>query len=116
VARQLAPKPRLALRERDCAFFAEYVQELKFDGLVQIDPARLDNESQRNIQANARLLLERLAEKFSANARLIAFGSFLVMRCFLVAVTTPSQQSAFRVFSVLNNRGLELLPTDIIKA
>lgn len=117
MARQLAPKPRLALRERDCAFFAEYVQGLKFDGLVQIDPARLDNESQRNIQANARLLLERLAEKFSANeARLIAFGSFLVMRCFLVAVTTPSQQSAFRVFSVLNNRGLDLLPTDIIKA
>ncbi|MEN1641635.1 DUF262 domain-containing protein, partial [Pseudomonas aeruginosa] len=44
------------------------------------------------------------------------FGSFLLMRCFLVTVTTPSQQSAFRVFSVLNNRGLDLLPTDIIKA
>ncbi len=33
-----------------------------------------------------------------------------------MAVSTPSQQSAFRVFSVLNNRGLDLLPTDIIKA
>lgn len=40
----------------------------------------------------------------------------LVQRCFLVAVSTPSQQSAFRVFSVLNSRGLDLLPTDIIKS
>ena len=39
-----------------------------------------------------------------------------MQRCFLVAVSTPSQQSAFRVFSVLNSRGLDLLPTDIIKS
>jgi uncharacterized protein with ParB-like and HNH nuclease domain len=45
-----------------------------------------------------------------------SFGSFLVQRCYLVAVSTPTQQSAFRVFSVLNNRGLDLLPTDIVKA
>lgn len=37
-------------------------------------------------------------------------------RCFLVAVSTPNQESAFRVFSVMNSRGLDLLPTDIIKS
>ncbi|PWU30088.1 hypothetical protein DK254_08140 [Pseudomonas sp. RW407] len=117
VALKLNPKPRLALRERDRGFFAQYVQALQFDDLVQIDPAQLENESQRNIQGNARLLRDRLQEKFRADeAALVDFGSFLLMRCFLVTVTTPSQQSAFRVFSVLNNRGLDLLPTDIIKA
>lgn len=117
VALKLNPKPRLALRERDRAFFAQHVQGLKFDDLTKLDPAQLENESQRNIQGNARLLLERLATKFTGNeSSLVDFGSFLLMRCFLVAVTTPSQQSAFRVFSVLNNRGLDLLPTDIIKA
>ncbi|CRM04818.1 DUF262 domain-containing protein [Pseudomonas sp. 24 R 17] len=117
VALKLNPKPRLALRERDRAFFAQHVQGLRFDDLTRIDPAQLENESQRNIQGNARLLLERLATKFTGNeSSLVDFGSFLLMRCFLVAVTTPSQQSAFRVFSVLNNRGLDLLPTDIIKA
>jgi hypothetical protein len=117
VALKLNPKPRLALRERDRAFFAQHVQGLRFDDLTKIDPAQLENESQRNIQGNARLLLERLATKFTGNeSSLVDFGSFLLMRCFLVAVTTPSQQSAFRVFSVLNNRGLDLLPTDIIKA
>ncbi len=117
VALRLNPKPRLALRERDRTFFAQYVQGLKFAELAQIDPAQLDNEAQRNIQGNARLLLERLYGRFAGDETgLVEFGSFLLMRCFLVAVTTPSQQSAFRVFSVLNNRGLDLLPTDIIKA
>ncbi len=113
----LKPKPRLTLRERDRKFFADYVQSLKLKELVALDPAQLDNESQRNIRRNAELLLQKLNVSFQgATERLCEFGAFLVQRCFLVAVSTPSQQSAFRVFSVLNSRGLDLLPTDIIKS
>lgn len=113
----LKPKPRLALRERDRTFFADHVQALQLEKLLSHDPAQLNNESQRNIQGNARLLLERLKDKFGTEAdKLCEFGAFLVQRCFFVAVSTPSQQSAFRVFSVLNSRGLDLLPTDIIKS
>lgn len=113
----LKPKPRLSLRERDRSFFADHIQSLQFEKLLHYDPAQLNNESQRNIQANARLLLARLQHAFGTNIeRLCQFGAFLVQRCFLVAVSTPSQQSAFRVFSVLNSRGLDLLPTDIIKS
>ena len=113
----LKPKPRLALRERDCAFFAKYIQSLDFNTLLNLDPAGLDNESQKHIQSNCRLLLDRLEKSFGSDAgELCNFGSFLVQRCFLVVVSTPSQQSAFRVFSILNNRGLDLLPSDIIKA
>jgi len=113
----LKPKPRLALRERDCDFFAKHIQSLDFDTLLELDLAGLDNESQKNIQSNSRLLLDRLKNTFGNDEdQLCAFGAFLVQRCFLVAVSTPSQQSAFRVFSVLNNRGLDLLPSDIVKA
>lgn len=113
----LMPKPRLALRERDRAFFADHVQSLQFDRLLGHDPAQLDNESQRNIQANSRLLLDRLDKAFNSDIdKQCAFGAFLVQRCYLVTVSTPNQQSAFRVFSVLNSRGLDLLPTDIIKS
>ncbi len=113
----LKPKPRLTLRERDSVFFAEHVQSLQFEKLLSYDPAQLNNEAQRNIQSNAKLLLERLKTSFGDDLdQLCAFGAFLVQRCFLVAVSTPSQQSAFRVFSVLNSRGLDLLPTDIIKS
>lgn len=113
----LKPKPRLALRERDRQFFSDYVQGLRFEKLVALDPAQVDNESQRNIRRNAELFMQRIDTNFANDTpRLVEFGSFLVQRCFLVAVSTPSQQSAFRVFSVLNSRGLDLLPTDIIKS
>lgn len=113
----LDQKPRLTLRERDKEFFAKYVQELDFTGLLALGPQSLENESQKNIQANSRLLLERLSARFGEDLETIrAFVKFLLQRCFLVAVSTPSQQSAFRVFSVMNSRGLDLQPTDIIKA
>lgn len=113
----LAQKPRLTLRERDRDFFKRYIQDQALDELLALDPAQLDNESQRNIQANARLFLQRLDSAFGGDSEAATlFGGFLVQRCFLVAVSTPSQQSAFRVFSVLNSRGLDLLPTDIIKS
>jgi len=113
----LKPKPRLTLRERDRKFFEDYIQGLKFDELIALDAAKLENESQRNIRRNAELILQRLDAAFGKDAvRLCEFGAFLVQRCFLVSVATPSQQSAFRVFSVLNSRGMDLLPTDIIKS
>ena len=117
VLESLPQKPRLTLRERDRAFFEKYVQGVRLPELIDQDAAQLDNESQRNIRLNAKLFLDRLTEKFGNDAdALTKFGGFLVQRCFLVAVSTPSQQSAFRVFSVLNSRGLDLLPTDIIKS
>lgn len=109
-------KPRLALRQRDREFFANTVQTLKFDELANIDEATLANESQVNIRKNALLLQAKLRKSLVNEQSLINFGVFLMTRCFLVAVTSPSQQSAFRVFSVLNNRGLDLLPSDLIKA
>jgi len=113
----LKPKPRLALRERDKQFFADSIQGLRLAELIALDPAQLDNESQRNVRRNAEVMLQRLKVTFGEDTdRLCEFGAFLVQRCFLVAVSTPSQQSAFRVFSVLNSRGLDLLPTDIIKS
>ncbi|MDE3021709.1 MAG: DUF262 domain-containing protein [Pseudomonadota bacterium] len=113
----LKPKPRLALRERDRQFFADYVQGLRLKEMLALEPAQVDNESQRNIRRNAQLFMQRINTNFGEDTpRLVEFGSFLVQRCFLVAVSTPSQQSAFRIFSVLNSRGLDLLPTDIIKS
>lgn len=112
----IQPKPRLALRERDRAFFAKYVQALKLDDLVELDPSSLDNESQINIHANAAHYAKAVAEAFATPKELQGFVTFLLTRCYLVAVSTSSQESAFRVFSVMNSRGLDLQPTDIIKA
>ena len=113
----LEPKPRLTLRERDKAFFLKYVQELRFDDLFALDDKGLDNESRLNIKKNSQLFKDRVTKSLKDNPdKVKQFVAFLLQRCFLVAVSTPSQQSAFRVFSVMNSRGLDLQPTDIIKA
>lgn len=112
----ISAKPRLSLRERDRQFFADYVQAFKFNELFALESAQLE-EPQQNIQRNARLMRDRLLSAFANDTDgLIRFGAFLIQRCFLVVVSTPSKKSAFRVFSVLNSRGLDLLPTDIIKS
>ena len=113
-ALKLEPKPRLFLRERDRAFFAENVQiPGQFDKLVSMDVSRLP-ETQQNIVQNSRLFLERLADKSAHDVG--ALGQFLVSNCYLVIVSTDSFKSAYRIFSVLNDRGLDLEPSDILKA
>lgn len=41
---------------------------------------------------------------------------YLLTRCYLVVVSTPDRDSAYRVFQVLNDRGLDLSHTDILKS
>ena len=41
---------------------------------------------------------------------------FIIRRCFLVIVSASDQNSAYRIFKVMNDRGLDLSPTDILKA
>jgi len=41
---------------------------------------------------------------------------FIIQKCCIVIVSTPNEKSAFRIFSVMNDRGLDLLPSDILKS
>ena len=109
-------KPRLFLREKEREFFQYYIQDVRLDELDALDPAMLDTEAKRHVLENARLLRTKIKESFDSEDELVAFSEFIVNRCFLVAVYTPSQESAFRIFSVMNSRGLDLLPIDIIKS
>lgn len=112
----ISSKPRLQLRKIDRDFFRMYVQELKFDKLFALNPDFLPTEAQRNILFNSKLLMDFLSANFSSEDDLVNFGAFLVQRCLLIVVSTPTEQSAFRIFSVMNNRGMDLLVTDIFKA
>lgn len=104
---------RLRLRPRDAEFFREYVQAP--DGLEKL--ASLTRElpdAQQRIRENA-LLLQREIAKLSVERRK-RLASYLVQRCYLVVVSTPDTDSAYRIFSVLNDRGLDLSHADILKA
>lgn len=112
----IKPKPRLKIRDRDNDFFKSYIQELKIDELVALKPEFQNTEAKANIVKNAQTLQKKIKETFNNEDDIFKFGSFLVQRCYLVVVSTPSQQSAFRIFSVMNSRGMNLLATDIIKS
>ena len=109
-------KPRLRIRDKDNEFFKTYIQGLKFKDLYLLNPDSLDTEAKKNILKNAGVLEKRVNDKFKDKNSIIQFGSFLVQRCYLVVVSTTSTPAAVRIFSVMNNRGLSLLATDIIKA
>ena len=104
---------RLTLRERDMQFFRERVQhEGGVEQLVKGNEALPD--SQGRLRDNARHFMSVLVDL--EPAVLVRLVQFIVTRCYLVAVTTPDLDSAYRIFGVMNSRGLDLTATDILKA
>lgn len=108
----------LTLREKDAEFFQEMVQkDVKLEKLRAInveDTTHVKNDSQKNIVLNGRKFLEKLAS-FSDD-ELSNLASYILMQCYLIVVSTPTVDSAYRIFSVLNDRGLDLSHSDIFKA
>ncbi len=109
-----AAQYRLTLREQDAAFFRTHIQEAHgFARLRALEPKQIA-ESQRRLRENALLLFDRLKALGEQERRRLA--EFLVRRCYLIVVSTPNLDAAYRIFSVLNDRGLDLSHTDILKA
>ena len=104
---------RLTLRQRDAEFFQKYVQrEGGFSELLKLEAGLVD--SRQNLRDNARLFQSRL-ESMAESMR-IELAQFILQQCYLVIVSTADEDSAYRIFSVLNSRGLDLSATDILKA
>jgi uncharacterized protein with ParB-like and HNH nuclease domain len=110
--RGLTDRYRLRLRERDQPFFLKYVQTPgATDNLP--DVTKLEGSQQR-IAENAKILRTQLEE--IPEERRNALIAFLIQHCYLVVVAVPTAEAARRIFTVLNARGLDLTPTDILKA
>lgn len=104
---------RLLLRERDRDFFRQYVQhENGMQALVQVNTVLPD--AQGRLRANGQVFMDGLAKL--SQAELVRLVQFVITRCYLVTVATPDLDSAYRIFGVLNSRGLDLSATDILKA
>lgn len=105
---------RLRLRERDADFFNQYIQDECGIGKLQDLNVSKNSNSCQNIKENALFFVQRLGQ-FN-ESQLFRLVQFIVTRCFIVIVSSPDFDSAYRIFSVLNNRGLDLSLTDILKA
>ncbi|MFI5274313.1 MAG: DUF262 domain-containing protein [Ktedonobacterales bacterium] len=105
---------RLRPKERDTNFFQQFIQAEggieRLRAQVQLDLS----ESQRNMRDNALHFVRELTSL--PQERRVQLAQFIVQRCLLIVVTTPDLDSAYRIFSVLNDRGLDLTTADILKA
>lgn len=115
VTQGISPQPRLVLREKDQSFFEKYIQKCNIDDLLKLDEAQM-LESQRNIKVNSEIMKNKILDSFSDDESMLSFLQFLLTKCFLVVVYTESEESAFRVFTVMNSRGLNLMTIDIVKS
>ncbi|MBI2745406.1 MAG: DUF262 domain-containing protein [Burkholderiales bacterium] len=104
---------RLTAREEDVDFFRSNIQEPGGIALLIASTDKLE-DSRLRYRENATLLLGKA--KALPPADLIALWQFLANDCSLVVISTPDLEAAYRIFSVLNNRGLDLAPIDIVKA
>jgi len=106
-------KYRLRAIDDDAKFFQEHVQE---PGGIQklLDSADKLQDSRKNFKDNAALFKNELKEL--NEDELLQLLQFVVYKCSMVVISTPNFESAYRIFSVLNDRGLDLAPSDILKA
>ncbi len=105
---------RLIIRERDHTFFeANVLRHGTLDHFAGLLAGALP-DPQKKIATNCARLVE-LVKGLSPEAR-DSLAAFLVQQTYLVVVSTPDLDSAFRIFSVMNDRGLDLTVADILKA
>ena len=123
------PEPRLFIRPKDKIFFKDNIQQ-KFKDDAKLTELKnfvsnfnvIENESRANIRANCRVFLNKIEENFPDGAggvdenKLLGFLNFISEHCYIVTVITDANDTAFRVFNVLNTTGLDLNPADIIKS
>lgn len=113
--RGLKSQPRLTLREQDAEYFRTYVQTTgRTAELTTLTDAKADTEPKQAIRDNASAM-RAVLEKRSDEKRQ-ALASLISDRTLLVVVQTPDLSSAYRIFSVMNARGLDLAPTDVFKS
>ena len=105
---------RLSLRERDRQFFCENIQKRgNLEEFLKQNPDGF-SDSQKRIFENTSYLKSELS-KIDQSKR-VELTKFLAKHSYLVVVSASDKNSAYRIFWVMNDRGLNLLPTDIFKA
>lgn len=106
--------PRLTLRHKDQTFFRRHV--LASQGITEavLRQIQQDQDAPKiRIAENLQTIDHFLSEKDEKTLKL--FANYLLTKVYVVFVTTASWQSAYRLFNVLNARGMPLSNADLIK-
>lgn len=112
--RRIEPEPRLRVRDQDEEFFREYIQQGNLESLFDLRESDCATQAQRNMYYNVRYAFDELGS-MSSDERAM-FRKFLVNDVMFVIVTTDDMAGAYRIFDVMNMRGLPLTTSDVFKA
>ena len=104
---------RLKLRDRDADFFRKYIQQKNGLAALFQSSAKLSEVEQR-IRCNAQWFVDCLSKQSPDTLKRLY--QYLMQCCTLVVVSTPDLDSAYRIFGVMNSRGLDLSATDVLKS
>lgn len=109
-----AESPRLTLRQRDQSFFRRYVLDGEpIPDVVRKEIIKQQDAPKRRLIENLEAIDSFIADRDEISLKL--FANFLLSKVYVVFVTTASWQSAYRLFNVLNARGMALSNADLIK-
>lgn len=107
-------EPKLTLNEVDNELFQELIEDAQ-----NIDAAKFQRQShQRLLSAAARIrsyLSTLLAESKDEDETLHAWLDYLESNLKIIVVAAPDDSNAFVIFETLNDRGLELAISDLLK-
>lgn len=97
---------------KDYEFFKSHVQEMQGTNcyLEKID---VRNESQRNIVTAIKVFRNRIMEL--QQAQIIELIRFIQTKCLNIVVVTEDFSDAYRLFTIINDRGMQLRRIDILK-
>ncbi|MGL4655232.1 MAG: DUF262 domain-containing protein [Sarcina sp.] len=109
---------RVKVRGKESDFFKQYVLTEKGTDLI----ADLDKSDLTETKLNMVNALEIFRASFMdengtlLEGKLNSFVKYLLQKVVLVVITTNSFESAFRLFNVINSRGLPLTNADLLKS
>lgn len=106
--------PRLTLRQRNQNSFRRHVRAGEaVSEAVRKEVAKEQDAPKQRIIENLEAIDSFIAQHDQKTLNL--FAKYLLSRIYVEFVTTASWQSAYRLFNVLNARGMALLNADLIK-
>ncbi|MGO8025485.1 DUF262 domain-containing protein [Rhizobium leguminosarum] len=107
-------KPRLTLRGRDQAFYLKHVLDKQpVSAALRAELEKSQDKPKLNILENVDAIDRFCEDKDEKTIQ--AFKDYLLDSVFVVLVATQSTKSAYRLFNVLNARGMPLSNADLIK-
>jgi uncharacterized protein with ParB-like and HNH nuclease domain len=103
-------EPVVKIGDRYQNFFAQLIY----------DPSKISDDYE-NLSGPETLLLKNyryFQNKIATTNNIdpVKFGVFVMQRCIVASLRAHHEQSALRIFTVLNDRGVDLHPVDILKA